>query len=91
VNLFCEYSALIKLKYTEPDTPRPFQVPGGRIGAICLGIPTLALSVFTIINSPYQAWIFGFGTNILIVGAYGIKLLIEKHLMRKKLGTATLN
>lgn len=29
VNLLLEYAAFITLKYTEPDTPRPFQVPFG--------------------------------------------------------------
>jgi len=28
LNLWFEYAALIYLKWTEPETPRPFAVPG---------------------------------------------------------------
>ncbi len=44
VNLLLEYFALIRLKYTEPDTPRPFVVPGGKLGAYLIVLPTIALS-----------------------------------------------
>jgi hypothetical protein len=44
VNLLLEYAALIRLKYTEPDTPRPFVVPGGLWGAWLIVLPTAALS-----------------------------------------------
>lgn len=44
VNLLLEYFALIRLKYTEPDTPRPFVVPGGKIGAYLIVVPTMVLS-----------------------------------------------
>jgi hypothetical protein len=44
VNLLLEYFALIRLKYTEPDTPRPFVVPGGKLGAYLIVLPTIVLS-----------------------------------------------
>ncbi len=44
VNLLLEYAALIRLKYSEPHTYRPFEVPGGKIGAWLIALPTLILS-----------------------------------------------
>ncbi|EQD45064.1 glutamate/gamma-aminobutyrate antiporter, partial [mine drainage metagenome] len=32
VMYFIMYAAAIKLRYSEPDTPRPFRVPGGKLG-----------------------------------------------------------
>jgi len=30
-------AALIRLRYTQPDTPRPYQVPGGKLGVWLVG------------------------------------------------------
>uniref|UniRef100_A0A6B2L3L8 Amino acid permease/ SLC12A domain-containing protein n=1 Tax=Arcella intermedia TaxID=1963864 RepID=A0A6B2L3L8_9EUKA len=59
VNLLLEYASLVRLKYTEPDTPRPFSVPFGKVGAILLGLPTLALSVFSLATSEHIILIIG--------------------------------
>jgi amino acid transporter len=44
VNLLLEYFALIRLRYSEPDTPRPFVVPGGLWGAWLIVVPTAVFS-----------------------------------------------
>jgi len=45
------YAAALRLRRTQPDTPRPFRVPGGRVGmsavaglGFCFALVTLALS-----------------------------------------------
>jgi len=47
-NLLAEYGALIKLKFTDPDRPRPFKVPGGKAGTIIITIPTVAIAIGSI-------------------------------------------
>ncbi len=43
------YAALIHLRRTQPDTPRPFRIPGGTIGlVVVVGIGVIG-SVFTFI------------------------------------------
>jgi len=91
VNLFCEYSALIRLRYTEPDTPRPFLVPGGMIGAYVIGIPTFVLSIFTLIYTDKIAWIFGASTNLVIVISFGIRHLILRYMAGKRAQHAMVN
>jgi len=44
VNLLFEYASLIWLKFKEPDTPRPYKVPFGIVGAVLLVVPTLLIS-----------------------------------------------
>lgn len=36
--------ALVRLRFTEPDAPRPFMIPGGLILPSLLGVPTLIIA-----------------------------------------------
>eukprot|EP01119_Soliformovum_irregulare_P010477 TRINITY_DN2583_c0_g1_i1.p1 TRINITY_DN2583_c0_g1~~TRINITY_DN2583_c0_g1_i1.p1 ORF type:complete len:477 (+),score=95.86 TRINITY_DN2583_c0_g1_i1:67-1497(+) len=83
VNLVCEYSALIRLRYTEPDTPRPFVTPAGKVGVWALGLPSAFLAAFTLYYTQWQAWAFGVGINAAIIAAYFLKLLIQKLWKRR--------
>jgi amino acid transporter len=74
VNLLCEYAALIKLRYSEPDTPRPFVVPGGIIGAWVLGIPTVIFSGVALYFSDPTVWIVGLVANSAIIIGYFVTL-----------------
>jgi amino acid transporter len=76
VNLSCEYAALIRLKYSEPDTPRPFVVPGGKVGAWLLGGPTLILAAVTLAYTSWEVWVFGLATNAVIIISYFVKVLL---------------
>ena len=78
VNLVCEYAALIKLRYSHADVPRSFVVPGGMVVAWVLGLPTLALAVFSLINSDWQVWAAGAVVNAITLIAYGLKKLYER-------------
>jgi amino acid transporter len=54
------FPALIKLRYTHPDTPRPYSIPGpGNVGAWIVG---LLVSGWTILASVALLWP-GFGTS----------------------------
>jgi hypothetical protein len=71
-SLALEFAALVALRITEPGLSRPFQVPGGLLGAIALGIPPLALLCFAVIQSEEER-IWGlnallFGLAILLLG-----------------------
>jgi len=95
VNLFCEYTALIKLRYSEPETPRPFVVPGGLVGAYLLGVPTLILSVVSLVYAPRVVWIFGLSVNSAILVAYFITIFViyqrKKRMHHKEEQEALIN
>jgi amino acid transporter len=48
LSLVLEFVALAVLRWREPSLPRPFRVPGGRWGAVAIGIAPTALVFFTI-------------------------------------------
>jgi len=91
VNLACEYACLIRLKYSEPDTPRPFVVPGGKVGAWLLGLPTFILAAVTLAYTSWEVWLFGFTTNAIIIASYFIKLFVAKTLNNRKNINGVLN
>jgi len=43
------FAAAIKLRYTEPDRPRPYQIPGGKIGIWLLALTGLLCCIFAIV------------------------------------------
>jgi len=44
-NLFCGYAALIYLRYSSPNFPRPWKVPGGLVGIWAMVIPSIAIAI----------------------------------------------
>lgn len=74
---FLVFAALIKLRYSQPDTPRPFKVPGGMLGVWIVGglgafgvaftfiVGLMPPSFFT--NTPLYVGAVLFGTFILAV------------------------
>ena len=46
LSLLLEFVALVALRLREPELPRPFRVPGGKVGAISLGLgPALLIGL----------------------------------------------
>lgn len=45
VNLAIEFASLVRLRYTEPDLPRPFKVPGGVPVTLLLCVPVAAVYI----------------------------------------------
>jgi glutamate:GABA antiporter len=52
------FPAVIKLRYSHPDVPRPYLIPGGKVGLWTAGILTTAWAAFTTIAIIYP----GIGT-----------------------------
>jgi len=78
-SLLLEFVALVVLRITQPDLPRPFRVPGGTLAVIALGIPPALLLGFSVVRSEHEQ-ILGmssFSVGLLLVAAgvvaYGIR------------------
>lgn len=65
------FAALIKLRYSQPDTPRAFKIPGGIVGVWIIGGLGLLSSGFTFFVS-----LFPTGTMDITVGKYMLIMLI---------------
>jgi APA family basic amino acid/polyamine antiporter len=48
---------VVVLRFTDPDRPRPFRVPGGTPGVLFVGIVGALLCVFIMKGLPMSAWI----------------------------------
>jgi len=75
LNLLLEYGALIRLRFTEPDTHRPYKIPGGVPVCVLCVIPTIAISSLAIATSPWEVIVAGTSTMGVIVALYPVKLL----------------
>jgi len=74
-NLFCEYASLIRFKFTLPNTPRPFNIPGETLGAILIALPTLLIVIFCLCYTEPFALEIGAGVIGFIVLLLPIKKL----------------
>ena len=71
LSILLEFAALIALRITEPNLPRPFRVAGGRLGLVLLVTPPVILIVIACARNHAER--IG-SVNALIVG-FGIVLL----------------
>jgi amino acid transporter len=77
-SLSLEFLALAVLRFREPDLKRPFRVPGGKLGAIAIGIPPVLLLAFSVMRSEHEAILgmssFAFGMILIAAGvlAYAV-------------------
>ena len=71
-SLSLEFMALAVLRFTEPNLERPFKVPGGKLGAIAIGIPPVLLLAFSVIRSEHESILgmssFAFGMILIAAG-----------------------
>eukprot|EP01126_Amoeba_proteus_P043876 TRINITY_DN4840_c0_g1_i14.p1 TRINITY_DN4840_c0_g1~~TRINITY_DN4840_c0_g1_i14.p1 ORF type:complete len:356 (-),score=43.36 TRINITY_DN4840_c0_g1_i14:90-1157(-) len=74
VTLYLEYAALIYLKWKEPDTPRPFAVPGGKVGSILLFIPSIIIGLTALATAEKRVLILGGAAAAVVFCTYPIKL-----------------
>jgi len=81
-NLLFEYAALIYLRFSEPETPRPFEIPYGKAGVIVCFIPTVIFSVLAVVTSDWLIIALGSGvivaSGLLFVFVYVAKLVWVK-------------
>jgi amino acid transporter len=82
--LALEFAALLVLRFTEPGLKRPFSVPGGKFGAVMVGIGPLFLLGFSVVHSESeQIWgMSGLAFGLLLmaagVAAYGFRMLVQR-------------
>jgi hypothetical protein len=71
------------LRFREPELARPFRVPGGLAGAICIGIPPMALIGFAVFRSDHeQIWnMSSFAFGMLLIAA-GMVAYVVNHLLK---------
>ncbi len=85
-SLLLEFVALVVLRHTEPDLPRPFKVPGGMFGAVLTGALPMLLLAFAIVHSNREEILamnsFLFGALVMLAGfvAYWFDKLVAKRL-----------
>jgi amino acid transporter len=77
-SLLLEFVALAVLRFTHPDLPRAFKVPGGKPGAVLLGVCPMLLLGFSVYGSETER-ILGmngltFGVILIVAGfvVYGV-------------------
>ena len=64
-SVMLEFAALVALRVKEPGLPRPFRVPGGMSGAVCLGICPMLLLGISVFHSEGERIM---GVNALLCG-----------------------
>lgn len=84
-SLLLEFLALAVLRFTRPGLPRPFKVPGGKLGASLIGVFPIALLGFSVYGSQGER-ILGingltFGAILIVAGfvVYGATNLFKRQ------------
>ncbi|PYX57349.1 MAG: amino acid transporter [Acidobacteria bacterium] len=82
-SLMLEFAALAVLRFSEPNLPRPFRVPGGLFGAIAVGIPPMLLLGFSIVRSEHeQVWNMSSFAFAMILIAAGVVAYLINHALK---------
>eukprot|EP01087_Luapelamoeba_hula_P021477 TRINITY_DN7520_c0_g1_i1.p1 TRINITY_DN7520_c0_g1~~TRINITY_DN7520_c0_g1_i1.p1 ORF type:complete len:588 (+),score=89.19 TRINITY_DN7520_c0_g1_i1:38-1801(+) len=76
VNLGFEYGALVKLRFSAPDMPRPFRLPGGKLGTIALCLPSLALAGLLLAGCDWQVYVIAGGVNAAVLLLYLLRTVL---------------
>jgi len=70
-SLLLEFVALAVLRVKDPETKRPFRVPGGLPGAVLLGVVPMGLIVFSMVTAQSEeggGWVVGIVAGVVVVG-----------------------
>src|SRR5947208_5616722 len=82
-SLSLEFVALAVLRFREPNLARPFKVPGGKFGAIAIGIPPVLLLAFSVIRSEHeQIWNMSSFTFGMLLIAAGVVAYLLNHALK---------
>jgi amino acid transporter len=78
-SLALEFAALIWLRFREPDLQRPFRVPGGKLGAIAIGIAPVLLLGFSVVRGEAETvlGISSFAFGMILIGAGVLAYLVN--------------
>jgi len=85
-SLLLEFVALAVLRFTMPDLPRPFKVPGGKAGAILLGVFPMALLGFSVYASESERILgmSGLVFGVILIGAGFVAYGANAFLLRSR-------
>jgi amino acid transporter len=74
-SLVLEFAALAVLRWKEPDLERPFRVPGGKVGAVAIGVCPAILLVAAGVTADHNGIVLGLGAILAGVATwFGMKL-----------------
>lgn len=86
-SLVLEFISLAVLRWKEPNLMRPFRVPGGKIGAVCLGIFPAVLLGLSALFSDHKGLLLG--TGVILSGSVTYyTLVLYRALTAKPLSQA---
>lgn len=69
LSLVLESASFVVLKHTEPDTPRPFRVPGGLWGALAVVAPKAVIIGFNFATAAaWSLWVVGIANALFVLG-----------------------
>lgn len=77
-SMVLEFVALAVLRWTEPNLPRPFAVPGGKVGAVICGVLPTGLLIFAAIYCEKDGLAIGIGTILAGFVTYWCISLFKK-------------
>jgi amino acid transporter len=79
VALLFAYASVIRLRFLEPETHRPFAIAGGVAGCIAIAVPTVGVSFFMLYYTRDPLiWIISGTVEGAIIAAYIIRLVYFK-------------
>jgi amino acid transporter len=83
-SLVLEFVALAVLRWKEPELVRPFRVPGGKLGAVAIGIVPTALLVMAGWYGDHNGLLLGLGAGVSGVAVwYGMQVVRALRLAPK--------
>ena len=73
-NLAWEYASLVGLRLKEPNTPRPWRIPGGLPIIALMWVPILVVAGVLLATSRWQSMAVGLGSQLLFLCVYAFRL-----------------
>nr|CCA19062.1 Amino AcidPolyamineOrganocation (APC) Family putati [Albugo laibachii Nc14] len=78
LTLLLEFCAYLRLKYVEPDTPRPYTVPFGNKGAWTITIPKVIVLSGVLIAQKSRVWMLCGSFNLFISAVYVVWRVFQR-------------
>jgi len=83
LTLVLEFAAFLWMRYKEPDTPRPFKIPGGMVGAWLVVIPKVIVIGVTLALANWLTLIVAGAICAFITVAFYVKMFIVKRYFKE--------
>jgi len=84
LTLVLEFAAFLWMRYKEPDTDRPFKIPGGMVGAWLVVIPKCLVIAVTLALANWLTLIVAGAICAFIIAAFYVKMFIKKRYLSTK-------